>query len=177
MGLQNIEGGLALDVEIPPAEIAKVQAMLKRLEPSLRKNLSRDLNNSLKPIAAQIVSDFPAAPMSGLAPRWGGVSAAVRVDLNGPPQRALARFIIKANPASFARLLSITERAGSRSRGFTPQGEKLISNDRGGLQQRNPLVGSGGRFIFKSYFDQRNEVTRKVMQSLERFVDKFNKGA
>jgi hypothetical protein len=177
MAAQNIEGGIALDVEIPPAEIAKVQAMLKRLEPSLRKNLSRDLNNSLKPTAAQIVKEFPPAPMSGLAPRWGGVKAAVRVDLNGPPNKALARFIIKADPPSFARLLSITERAGSRSSGLTPQGTNLISNSRGGLQQRNPLVGRGGRFLFKSFFDQRNDVSRKVIQALERFVDKFNKGA
>jgi len=169
--------GIALDVEIPPAEIAKIQAMLKRLEPSLRKNLSRDLNNSLKPTAAQIVKDFPPAPMSGLAPRWGGVKAAVRVDLNGPPNKALARFIIKADPPSFGKLLSITERAGSRSSGLTPQGTNLISNARGGLQERNPLVGRGGRFLFKSYFDQRNDVARKVIQSLERFVDKFNKGA
>ena len=170
--------GVTLDVQIPPSEVAKVQAMLKRLEPSLRRNLSRDLNNSLKPMARQIEADFPSAPLSGLASRWGRVKASVRVDLNGPPNKALARFIMKADPPSFARLLSITERAGSRSRGLTPQGTNLISNPRGGLEQRNPLVkGRGGRFLFASYYDQRRDVTRKVLEALDRFVDKFNKGA
>lgn len=171
------EKAIGLDVQIPPAEIAKIQAMLKVLEPKLRRSLSRDLNKTLKPTAAQIVSDFPPAPMSGLASRWGGVSATVRVDVNGPPNKALARFIIKANPPSFARLLSITERAGSRSKGFTPQGTALISNSRGGLQQRNPLVkGRGGRFLFASYYEQRNDVARQVIAALDRFVTKFNKG-
>ena len=174
---ENVAGGIALNVEIPPAEIAKVQAMLKLVEPKLRRSLSRELNKTLKPTAAQIVSDFPAAPMSGLASRWGNVSAAVRVDLNGPPNKALARFIIKADPPSFARLLSITERAGSRSAGLTPQGRNLISNARGGLQERNALVGRGGRFLFKSFFAQRNDVSRKVLDALDRFVAKFNKGA
>lgn len=170
--------GIALNVEIPPSEIAKVQGMLKALEPKLRRSLSRDLNKSLKPIAGQIESEFPSAPLSGLASRWGGVKAAVRVDLNGPPNKALARFIIKADPPSFARLLSITERAGSRSRGFTPQGMNLISNSKGGLEERNPLVkGRGGRFLFASYYDQRRDVTRKVLEALDRFVEKFNKGA
>jgi hypothetical protein len=168
--------GIVLDVQIPPAEIAKIQGMLKLLEPKLRRSLSRDLNKTLKPTAAQIVADFPAAPMSGLKSRWGGVSAAVRVDLNGPPNKALARFIIKADPPSFARLLSITERAGSRSRGFTPQGMNLITNSKGGLEDRHPLVkGRGGRFLFASYYNQRNDVARKVLDAIERFINKFNK--
>jgi hypothetical protein len=174
---QSIAGGIALDVHIPPAEIAKIQAMLKLVEPKLRRSLSRDLNKSLKPMAEQIEADFPPAPMSGLASRWGGVNASVRVDLNGPPNKALARFIIKANPPSFAKLLSITERAGSRSSGLTPQGTNLISNPRGGLQQRTPLVGRGGRFLFASFFKQRTDVSRKVLEALDRFIDKFNKGA
>ena len=176
MASRNIEGGIELDVQIPPAEIARVQGMLKVLEPKLRRSLSRDLNDSLKSNAAQIVKDFPPAPMSGLASRWGGVTAAVRIDLNGPPNKALARFIIKADPPSFARLLSITERAGSRSNGLTPQGRNLISNSKGGLQERNALVGRGGRFLFKSFFAQRNDMARKVLDAIDRFVVKFNKG-
>lgn len=172
----DIEGGLVITAEVSPRKIAEVQAMLKLLDPKLRRALSRDLNKSLKPIAKQIEADFPAAPMSGLASRWGNVTAAVRVDINGPPQRALARFIVKANPPSFARLLSITERAGSRSPGLTPQGRSLISNPSGGLQQRHPLVGSGGRFVFASAHRQRNRTNRAAMDSINRFIDKFNKG-
>lgn len=177
VGSQNIAGGISLDVEIPPAEVAKVQAMLKLVEPKLRRSLSRDLHKSLKPIAQQIEADFPPAPMSGLASRWGSVTAKVGVNFNGPPKKALARFMIKADPPSFARLLSITERAGSRTEGYTPQGRNLISNPRGGLQQRAPLVGRGGRFVFASFHRQRDDVTRRVLAALDRFVDNFNKGS
>lgn len=169
--------GIELDIVIPPAEVAKIQAMLKLVEPNLRRSLSRDLHKTLKPIAQQIEADFPPAPLSGLASRWGGVTAKVGVDFNGPPKKALARFIVKADPPSFARLLSITERAGSRTEGYTPQGMKMISNSRGGLQQRTPLVGRGGRFLFASFYRQRNDVSRKVLEALDRFVEKFNKGS
>lgn len=169
---------ITLDVELSPTQIAQVQAMLKQLDPKIRRSLSRSLNKDLKPIAAEIVKDFPSPPMSGLVPRWGGVTAAVRVDVNGPPQKAIARFIIKANPPSFARLLSITERAGSRSGGLTPQGANLISNSKGGLEQRNPLVkGRGGRFVFASFFSQRRDVNTRVMKSINKFIDDFNKGS
>jgi hypothetical protein len=169
--------GIELDIQIPPAEVAKIQAMLKLVEPKLRRSLSRDLHKTLKPIAQQIESDFPPAPLSGLASRWGSVTAKVGVDFNGPPKKALARFVIKGEPG-FARLLSITERAGSRTEGYTPQGRNLISNSRGGLEQRNPLVkGRGGRFLFASFYNQRNDVTRRVLDALDRFIDKFNKGS
>ena len=167
--------GIELDIEIPPAEIAKIQAMLNRVEPRLRRSLSRDLHKSLKPIAQQIEADFPPAPMSGLASRWGSVTAKVGVDFNGPPKKAIARFVVKADPPSFARLLSITERAGSRTAGYTPQGMKLISNSRGGLQERAPLIGRGGRFLFASFYRQRNDVGRIVLAAFDRFIDKFNK--
>jgi hypothetical protein len=169
--------GIELDIQIPPAEVAKIQAMLKLVEPKLRRSLSRDLHKTLKPIAQQIEADFPPAPMSGLASRWGTVTAKVAVDFNGPPKKALARFVVKGEPG-FARLLSITERAGSRTEGYTPQGRNLISNSRGGLEQRNPLVkGRGGRFLFASFYNQRNDVTRRVLDALDRFIDKFNKGS
>lgn len=169
--------GIELDIEIPPAEIAKIQAMLKLVEPRLRRSLSRDLHKSLRPVAEQIMSEFPPAPMSGLASRWGTVTAKVGVDFNGPPNKALARFVIKGEPG-FERLLSITERAGSRTEGYTPQGRKLISNSRGGLEERNPLVkGRGGRFLFASFYKQRNDVAQRVLDALDRFIDKFNKGS
>lgn len=168
---------ITLDVQLSPAQIAEVQAMLKLLDPKIRRSLSRTLNNTLKSNAQQIVKDFPGPPMSGLAPRWGGITAAVRVDVNGPPNKALARFIVKANPPSFAKLLSITERAGSRSGGLTPQGSNLISNPRGGLQERQPLVGRGGRFVFASFYKQRRDVSAKVVDALNKFITDFNKGS
>lgn len=172
------EQPITLDIQLSPTQIAQVQGMLKGLDPKIRRSLSRSLNKELKPVAAKIVSDFPGPPMSGLAPRWGGITAAVRVDVNGPPQKAIARFIVKANPPSFGKLLSITERAGSRSGGLTPQGSNLISNPKGGLQQRNPLVkGRGGRFIFRSFFEQRPDINRRVMASINKFIDDFNKGS
>jgi hypothetical protein len=175
-GSQNIAGGISIDVALSPAELAKVQAMLKLVEPKLRRSLSRDLHKSLRPVAEKIDSDFPSAPMSGLASRWGRITTKVGVDFNGPPNKALARFIVKAEPG-FERLFAITERAGSRTRGYTPQGMKLISNSRGGLQERFPLEGKGGRFAFASFFKQRVDVAKKVRDAVDRFIDKFNKGA
>lgn len=175
-GSQNIKGGISIDVELSPAELAKLQAMLNSVEPKLRRSLSRDLHKSLRGIAQNIDADFPPAPMSGLAPRWGRITTTVGVDFNGPPSKALARFIVKAEP-TFARLFAITERAGSRTGGYTPQGMNLISNPRGGLQERFPLQGKGGRFAFASYYRQRVDVAQRVREAVDRFLDKFNKGS
>lgn len=175
---KDVEGGINLSIELPPQEIARIQGMLKALDPNMRKSLSRDLNKSLKGIAGQIEKDFPPAPMSGLASRWGNVNASVRVQVNGPPQKALALFSVRANPPSFARLLAITERAGSRSPGLTPRGRNLIRNPRGGLEDRFPLVNMrGGRFVFASFFRQRRDVDLRIREAIDRFIDKVNKGS
>ena len=163
-----------IDAQLSPAEVARVRGMLKVVDPKLKAALARDLRRRLTPIANNIVGDFPAqSPLSGMATRWGGVTAKVSASAKPGPGRALALFKVSANPASFARLLSITERAGSRSSGITPQGEAMIR----GLERpdRFPLDGKGGRFLFKSFRRHLPRAVEIARESIDRFVDKLNR--
>jgi hypothetical protein len=167
---------VTLEVQLSPSEMARIKAILQRVEPKLRNSLARDLRKNLKPVADNIVGAFPSqAPLSGMAPRWGGVDAKVVTNSMAKPGRALALFSVRANPASFARLLSITERAGSRSGGFTAQGKAMISNSKGGLQERFPLDGSGGRFVFRAFRSNLPMALRITREAIDRFTDKFNR--
>lgn len=168
------ELNVKLEVQLSPAEMARIKAILQRVDPKMRASLAKDLRRDLKPIANNIVSAFPTtAPLSGLAPRWGGVSAKVTTNSMARPGRALALFRVFANPAGFARLLSITERAGSRSDGFTPQGQAMIR----ALQSpdRWPLDGRGGRFVFRPFRRQLPEAIDITRKAINRFIDKFNR--
>ena len=163
---------VSIDAQLPPGEVAKVRAILNRVDPELRKALAKDLRRDLKPVANNIAGAFPSqSPLSGMTARWGGVSAKVTTNSMARPGRALALFSVKANPAGFARLLSITERAGSRSNGFTPQGSAMIR----GLQSRYPLDGKGGRFVFRPFRANLPKAVDIARDAIDRFIDKFNR--
>jgi hypothetical protein len=110
-----------------------------------------------------------------MAPRFGSVTAKVTTNSMARPGRALALFSVRANPGGFARLLSITERAGSRSDGFTPQGRAMIQ----ALQSpsRFPLDGKGGRFVFKPFRQNLPKAVGIAMDAIDRFIDKFNRSS
>jgi hypothetical protein len=166
---------IELNVEIPPARLAEVRAMLSRVDPKLKSALAKDLRSGLNPHAQGIVSDFPKeAPLSGMNARWGRVSAKVSTNSMAKPGRALATINVSGE-RDFARLLSITERAGSRSNGFTPYGKAMISNARGGLQERFPLDGKGGRFVFRAFRQRIPAMVDVALKSIDRFIDNFNR--
>jgi hypothetical protein len=166
-----------LSVEIPQARLAEVRAILQSVDPKLKRAMAKDLRQGLGEVADNIVSDFPReAPLSGMSARWGRVSAKVVTNSMAKPGRALATISVSGEP-DFARLLSITERAGSRSSGFTPYGQAMISNPRGGLQERFPLDGKGGRFVFKAFRKQLPQAIAVAMASIDKFIDKFNRSS
>jgi hypothetical protein len=168
---------VSIEAQLPPSEVVKVRAILNSVDPKLRVALAKDLRTGLKPIAGDIQAAFPSAPLPGMAPRWGSVTAKVTTNSMARPGRALALFSVSANPAGFARLLSITERAGSRSDGFTPQGRAMISNPKGGLQERFPLDGKGGRFVFKPFRQNLPKAVEIARDAIDRFINQFNRSS
>lgn len=160
-----------IEAQISPATLAKTRAMLERVDPQLKRALAKDLRTGLGPTANKIVGDFPRrGPLSGMSSRWGTVSGKVVTNSMAKPGRAIATINVSGDPG-FARLLSITERAGSRSAGFTPQGRAMITN----LQSRFPLDGKGGRFVFSSFRTHLPEAVGVALKAIDRFIDNFNR--
>jgi hypothetical protein len=164
---------VSLEAQLPQSEIIRLRVILNSVDPKLRASLAKDLRTGLRPIADNIQSAFPSAPLSGMETRWGGVTAKVTTNSMARPGRGLAVFRVSANPAGFARLLSITERAGSRSDGFTPQGRSMINTLNS--PSRYPLDGRGGRFIFRPFRRNLPQAVNIALAAIDRFIDKFNR--
>lgn len=163
--------GVELDVKIPPRTEGRLRRTIAKVPKGVRRQLSNDLRRELKPIAARVAAGVPnQAPLSGMAPRWGGAEAEVKTFPAGKPGRAIATINVYGEDQKFNRLLAITERAGSRSEGISPRGKAMISN----LEERYPLVGQGGRFIWKAWLKHRPEAVGRAIDSINRFVDKMN---
>jgi len=162
-----------IDMKLTPQKLAEVRAILNRVEPALKSQLAKELRVGLNPVVSKIVGDYPKqAPLSGMASRWGTVSGKVVTNSMSKPGKALALINVSGG-SSFGRLLSITERAGSRSKGISPSGKAMIEN----LQRRHPLDGKGGRFVFKSFRTQKPEILAIALRSIDNFIAKLNRGS
>ena len=124
-------------------------ARTKTLDPKLKKKMQRDLRTKLRPMAEVTTAT---------ASRAG--RAIVMISVSGP---------------GFARILSITERAGSRTNGYTASGKAMINGPTGkGLQDRYPLVGRGGRFIWKAFLQYQPLLRATSISIVNDFIDEAN---
>lgn len=163
-----------LEIKLPQKTINQVQYRLATLDPQVRKELAKDLRTALKGPAASIVADFPRqAPMSGMTPRWGRVKASIRTNPMAAQGRAIAIIGVAGEDKGFNRTVAITERAGSRTEGYTKQGRVMTRV----LEDRYPLVGKGGRFIWKAWLKHKPKAVAGALAILNKFVEKYNRGA
>lgn len=168
-----------LSVDVPKRTLIVVQRELGRLPDQVRKELAKNIRKALKGPAANIVADFPAmseypgrgAPMSGMTATWGRIQSSIRTNPTADDGRAIAVISVAGEDRAFNRTLAITERAGSRTAGSTIQGRQMTKV----LQERFPLIGRGGRFIWKSWLKHRPEAIRGVLVVLNAFVDQYNR--
>jgi hypothetical protein len=98
--------------------------------------------------------------------------AEIKTFPKGRPGRAIATIRVMGDSGGFAKLLSITELAGSVTPGgYSKRGASMISV----LQEDYPLVGKGGRFVWKAWLKVRPEAVGLAIASINRFVEKFNR--
>lgn len=145
-------------------------ARAKHLDPGLRRKMQRDLRKRLGGVAKSVAGGVPnTGPLSGMSSRWGSAVGKVKTASGGKANKAIV--MISVSGPGFDRMLSITERAGSRSDGFTPSGEGMIR----ALQKRYPLVnGVGGRFIFKAFLEHQDELRRTSLSIIRDFITDVN---
>ena len=149
-------------------------ARTKTLDPKLKKKMQRDLRTKLRPMADKIAGKVPnTGPLSRMTPRWGSAQAKVTTATASRAGRAIV--MISVSGPGFARILSITERAGSRTNGYTASGKAMINGPTGkGLQDRYPLVGRGGRFIWKAFLEYQPLLRTTSISIVNDFIDEAN---
>lgn len=172
VGMGNDVLGLRMDVSIPPKTERELRRTLDKIEPGVRRQLSNKLRTGLRPMAAYVSWAVPAqAPLSGMQQNWGLASSKIRTYPKSPPGKAIATISVFADSSRFAKYLSLTELAGYiNPRGVTRTGNAMIRN----LQARYPLVGRGGRFIWKAWLRVRPAAIAVSIDAINEFVTKFN---
>lgn len=171
IGSGNASTFVGMEIAIPPKVERELRKTLGEIEPGVRRQLSNKLRSGLNAIGADVARRVPnQAPMSGMTERWGSAVSSIKTYPAAPPGKAIATIRISAGDSRFARLLSITELAGSVSKGFTKRGRHMINV----LQDRAPLVGRGGRFVWKAWLKARPGAVGIAISAINEFVVKFN---
>jgi hypothetical protein len=140
---------------IPELDAAQVRAVIKQLrniDPEIVKDLRKELRSNLSPIAQQVAASVPTEPpLSGFArsnaTAWAAVTGKTSFTPGKSRKGGNSLVSVRVEPRNGARGVYIAELAGSRSSGKTPQGSNLITV----LNQRSPMKGRGGRYIYAQF--------------------------
>jgi len=174
--------GPGSSVEIDARQLERAMDRVKRFEPKLKNKLTKDLRGIGKEIIPELEAGIPTRPplgrsarnrfRSGVARNWEGpVNSKVRTYPNAKPGRAIALINVRGGNAEFAKYLALLETAGTRTSGRTPQGKGLIR----ALDRDYPKVGSGGRFVFKTWLKLLPDVRGKSVDAINGYIKQFNK--
>jgi hypothetical protein len=149
-------------VALDAKQVREALKALKAVDETIVKDLRTDLKGKLSPIANQIADAVPTdPPLSGFgnagATRWTKVTGKTSFTPGKSRYGGTSSLVsIRVGPTRVARGIYIAELAGSRSPGTTLAGQNLISV----LNQRQPMKGRGGRYIYAKFRMLRPDVVR-----------------
>lgn len=135
---------------------------LKEVDANVVKDLRSELKSKLGSIANQVADAIPVEPpLSGFAnaggTRWSKVTGKVSLTPGRPKYPGTSSLVsLRVSPPKSARGIFIAELAGSRTLGSTLAGQNLITV----LNQRQPMKGRGGRYIYAKFRMLRPDVVR-----------------
>ena len=167
--------------EVDAKDFRKALNILKEVDPEVTKKLRAKLKTELAPYATSLAAQMPQiAPLSGMV---GDFPTAYK-----PPQGKVS-FTPGSGRGSASRLVAIqldsgnrrgfyiADLAGTRSKGFTPQGRAMISE----LNKVAPLSSrrkKGGRFgwakfirIYGAVRNKSEKIINDTLKELERKLD------
>lgn len=152
--------------------VREVIAELKKLSPDLVKQLRKDLRAGLKPQAQAVAAAYPKAPpLSGMGYpsrlQWSAVRATVSITPGRSRRYRETSNLVSIRAAGTPDAgVNMAELAGSRSKGFTPQGQNMIAV----LNERKPMKGRGGRYAFDAFRKNRDEVVRIADEIIRKYA-------
>ena len=152
--------------------VRKMIAELKKISPELVVELRKELRSGLKPQAQAVAAAYPSKPPLSRMGRPGDLQwTKVRATVSITPGRS-RRYRQTSNLVSIRAAgtpdggVSMAELAGSRSKGYSPQGRNMIAV----LNERFPMKGRGGRFAFNAFRQNRDEVVQIADGIIRRYA-------
>lgn len=177
----NLEAAL-IQMDADGIEIREFVNRLKEYDPKLKRRMQTEMRRKAKPFAEYIeqqVNQNAPAPLSGLdypareRLDWDPIKAKIATSLSAGRGRAILAIKFIGTPNS--RMFAITETAGSRSTGATPQGKVLIRE----LNERHELSGArkiGGRFGFKAFLEKIPDFRDTAVDIIDKYTRIFERG-
>lgn len=137
----------------------------KDVQKTTRAAIKGEVSGVAQSMQSWIASADPLPPLSGMGDpgrlQWSNPNVKASVRLSAGPGKELAS-IYATGRARRRAMFAIVERAGSKSDGFSPQGERMIRV----LDDRFPKVGQQGRMFFPAFLKYRPDIQRSVVRGL-----------
>jgi len=151
------------------------RALDRQVQKETKSGIKKSIGNVTSRMQGDIRSFVDNPPMSGMGGgskrnswRYPAVKPSLR--LSAGPGKPVAQITAKGS-GGYSRMFAITERAGSRSSGFTNDGKRMIRV----LDKRNALVkGKGGRYAFRSFLKFRPQLHDTVQRELNGLARQVN---
>jgi len=168
-----------IDQKVDALSFKQLKSEFRQLDKSVQKETKAGIKKSLGSVTSRMQGEIdsirPDAPMSGMSSgsklnQWRSPAVKPSLRLSAGPGKAVAQ-ITASGKSGYKRMFAITERAGSRSSGFTDSGKRMIRV----LQKRNRLVkGKGGRYAFRAYLKYRPLLHDQVERELNGLARRLN---
>ena len=168
-----------IDLGIPKETYQQFQQNYRELDKDVQRSIVKGIKASIgevsKKMKAEIRADVDEPPMSGMGyggkdTRWRFPNISTSLTLLAGRGQRVAQLIGKGG-AGHLRMFNITERAGSRSGGYSDTGRRMIQV----LDSRNKLVkNKGGRYMFRSFVNNRTLLHDTVMGELNQLAQRLN---
>jgi hypothetical protein len=132
-------------------DVRRALKALKEIDPQIVKDLRKELRSKLSPVAQQVAAAVPIdPPLSGFRnageTRWSAVTPKTSFTPGRSKKTGNSLVAVRIQPKE-GRGVYIAELAGSRTSGSTASGQSLIRV----LNERQPMKGKGGRYIYAKF--------------------------
>jgi len=168
-----------IEQKIDAVSFKQLKSQFRELDRQVQKQTKDGIKKSIGSVTSRMQGEIdsirPDAPMSGMASgskrnQWRSANVKPSLRLSAGPGMAVAQ-ITASGKSGYKRMFALTERAGSRSSGFTPAGQRMI----GVLEGKNRLVRrKGGRYAFRAYLKYRPLLHDTVERELNGLARRVN---
>lgn len=168
-----------IDQKIDVGSFKQLKSEFRQLDKDVQKSTKDGIKKSIGSVTSRMQGEVqtlrPDAPMSGMASgsklnQWRSPNVKPSLRLSAGAGKAVAQ-ITASGKSGYKRMFAITERAGSRSSGFTTDGKRMIQV----LEGRNKLVkGKGGRYVFRAFMKYRPLLHDTVQRELNGLARRVN---
>jgi hypothetical protein len=168
-----------IDQKIDAGSFKQLKAEFRQLDRDVQKETKNGIKKSIGSVTSQMQGEIEGRvrnpPMSGMGGTnklnaWRAPAVKPSLRLSAGAGKPVA-MITASGKSGYTRMFAITERAGSRSSGFSERGKRMISV----LEDRDKLVkGKGGRYAFRAYMKYRPLLHDTVERELNGLARRVN---